>query len=155
MRDDLGINVYYDLLSVNSHRQVGQRVLETHCTWLFLVAYSRNEALLTVYRRRQHRAWRFRAFAMRQRAEAMLINVLAGRCIAADWEKVQTRMQPGDKEVRRNQRRMLGIPAYDTAPRIFAWGDKSFTHQRPWAPVPRQVILFLFSFFSYIYLYIK
>ena len=77
---------------------------------------------------------------MRQRAEAMLINRLAGRCRDDEWVQLQMRLEPGDKQGRRFDRHVWGIPAYDTAPRIFAWGDKSFRHTKPWAPVPRQVI---------------
>ena len=146
MRDDLGINVFYDVLSVHSHHQAGQRVLETHCTWIVLVAYCRNEAFLSVYRRRQHRAWRFRAFAMRQRAEAMLINRLAGRCHDEEWHKIQNRLQPGDKQARRSVRHLNGIAPYDTTPPIFAWGDMSCSHARPWAPVPSQVIILILCF---------
>jgi hypothetical protein len=142
LRDDLGINVFYDLLSANAPHAVGHRDSETWCTYIFLVAYSRHQAFLAVYQRRQHRAWRFRGHATRQRAVAMLINRMAGRCVDEEWKKIQTRLEPGDKQGRRFDRRVWGVAAYPTTPRIFAWGDGSWNHTRPWAPVPRQVKLF-------------
>jgi hypothetical protein len=146
MRDNLLINPLYDILSANSPHAINQRNREVRCNWLFLVAYMRMEGFLSVYRRRQHRAWRFRGFATRQRAEAVLVNRMVGRSYDAEWfHSMQTRLEPGDGRGRRYNRYVMGMAPYATNARVFAWGDRSWDHQKPWAPVPRQVSFIAFS----------
>ena len=139
LRDnDFRINAWYDFLSETTPRRLAAG-LEERCAWIHWVAMARHEVFLDVYQRSEHRQWRFRAFATRQRAEQMLVNRIAGRCRWQEWRDVQRRLVPGAKQLRRVGRQVNGFPPYDTGPRLFAWGDGSWAHQRPWAPVPRTV----------------
>lgn len=51
--------------------------------------------------------------------------------------KLQHRMQAGDRRRRRRRRQQDHFPPYPTDACLLAWGDRSWQHQQPWAPVPR------------------
>ena len=134
------VNLSYDILSANSYR-IGPWNLQRHCLYLHLVFQCRLN-LIPFYSRPQHRNWKFRAHASRQRADAMLINRMVGQCVDHDWDLVQSRLEPGGSRARRSWRRNNGIVPYDMSSRVLAWGLGAFSHTRPWAPVPRQVCRF-------------
>jgi hypothetical protein len=99
------------------------------------------------YQRRQHRNWRFRGFASRQRADAMTINRMVGQCVDHDWDLVQNRLEPGGSRARRTWRREHIVGPYNMDSRVIAWGLGGFSHTRPWAPVPRQVFHLELTYF--------
>ena len=121
---DPRINQWYDVLSQRSPRRAGSTV-EDWCFWIHTIAQARADVFLEVYQRRQHRNWKFRAFAMRQRAEEMIVNRLARRCREEEWETLHNRIQPRARKTRPQARRQNGVPSYPTDPCLFAWGDRS------------------------------
>jgi hypothetical protein len=69
----------------------------------------------------------------------MLINSLAGRCTELDWRDLDHRMNHGDRKWRRRRRRQAHVMSYNNNPPVvFSWGDGSWAHQKPWAPMPQQ-----------------
>ncbi|KAJ3409270.1 hypothetical protein HDV05_004534, partial [Chytridiales sp. JEL 0842] len=133
--NDPRLNASFNALAANS--PIVFRTPEARATYINLIASCRQLCFLECYQRPQHRKWRFRAFTMRQRADDLMINLMAGRGSRDEWENdAQRRIVPEDRRRRRRRRREEGQAAWSTLPIVFFWGDRSIRHHSPWAPVP-------------------